>query len=231
MGSFALLSAMLEVYTDSIRLAAGPSLSILTGLFLHVIAARAYVDTAAAAMVMDEPVDIKRELAYAGRRLPALTGVIVATLVAIGGAFTIVALAVGTLVWGFGLLPPTLLAGWHPTVLFGTVIAFMLYKFWVAPEACVAGEEGPLQSLRTSWRLTSVHRVRAVVIFMSFAVSASAPQLSAYVTAGWELPALPIVGVFATVLRWLTTALWYCVGVQLYARYVLGSSSLQSAPT
>lgn len=47
-------------------------------------------------------------------------------------------------------------------------LVYLLVKWCFVPEACFVGGYGPLAAIRVSWRLTSVHRKKAVLIVFGF---------------------------------------------------------------
>jgi hypothetical protein len=47
-------------------------------------------------------------------------------------------------------------------------IVYLLLRFWFVPEACFIGRYGPVSALTTSWRLTTVHRRKAILIVAGF---------------------------------------------------------------
>jgi len=47
-------------------------------------------------------------------------------------------------------------------------IVYLLLKFWFVPEACFVGGYGPVGALRTSWRLTTLHRRKVFLIVAGF---------------------------------------------------------------
>jgi hypothetical protein len=49
-------------------------------------------------------------------------------------------------------------------VVFAVPFLFFLFKFWFAPEACVIGQYGPIESLMISWRITTNYRGKFVLI-------------------------------------------------------------------
>lgn len=49
-------------------------------------------------------------------------------------------------------------------------ILYLLLKFWFVPEACFVGGYGPAGALRASWRLTSLHRRKVLLVLTAFAL-------------------------------------------------------------
>ena len=49
-------------------------------------------------------------------------------------------------------------------------VLYLLLKFWFVPEACFVGGYSPVGALRTSWRLTTVHRRKAILVVSGFAL-------------------------------------------------------------
>lgn len=105
------------------------------------------------------------------RRLPAFFGAVLAVVLLL---VLLVALVVS-------VLSPS--GRWVATVtgtdpvlvelgaLFLTVVlvVYTLLKAAFVPEACFIGGYGPLASVRVSWRITSVHRFKAILILAGFA--------------------------------------------------------------
>ena len=52
------------------------------------------------------------------------------------------------------------------TLGFALPSVFLLVKFWFAPETCVIGRYGPIDSLRVSWRLTTDYRRKYLLVLL-----------------------------------------------------------------
>lgn len=184
---------------------------LLRGLFGAIVATEA----------TDRKTDLRKILVYTTRRLVPLT-------LTVGGLFLILGVTLGVsivfvsvLVFDFGLLSPAVFDGVTPTLLFGSILAPVFYKFWIAPDVCVVGNEGPLSALKTSWQITTTHWRRVCLLLVSFTATIVAPYVAAEALAfagQHEISSLPAFSVLTTQFQWVTAVMWYCVGTQIYIR-------------
>lgn len=188
---------------------------------------RAHVATIAAGEMTGTPLTARSALAHACRRLPALLavyGLIVALVMAVSTVllapivFAAVAL-LGDPVARFGVLPVALVGG----TLFAIPFVVVLIKTWVAPEACVVGRYGPIQSLRVSWRVTSIHG-RRVALVVGFGVASAGALFVLGSTpglAGSLGAAGPLLGPIAASLGELLSIVWMGVYAHLYVQGIV----------
>lgn len=209
-------------HVDRLSIEAGSAVGTVGALLLHTVVLRAYVGVVAADALTGRRSSAAAATPLVLRRAVPLLGAIAAILLLAGGAFLVVGVAVGGVVQAVSPLDWALFSGPLAAAVFGTPMAFVLYKFWLAPEVCVVGRAGPLTALRTSWAITDLHWLRAGLVVVGFAATAIAPDAAA--TAADSLGSERLTGALeaaAVPFRWVLTTVWYCVGVQLYARAVL----------
>lgn len=220
------LVAALEPLTAPFEPTTGPASWIgdpvhtAVGIVLLVVFLRGYVGAVVATELTGGRQGVRRALPQVGRRFVPLLATVVGMLVVAALAFAAALVVVSLLVFEVGLLGPGVFDGLTPTLLFGSVIALVLYKLWLAPEVCVVGGAGPIRALRASWGITSAHWRRVCVLLGSFAVTISAPHVvgGLLVAVGGQPIQVPGFGVLSDLFRWLSTAVWYCVGAQIYVR-------------
>ncbi len=143
---------------------------ILFGI-IGVFAGRGYIGVVGRSSLTDESVTPGPALAVVARRLPSFLGAsiaIVSSLFALW-AFVVVVLSPG--MERFATLAGTdpLLADFAILFLLVALVVYVLLKCCFVPEACFIGEYGPLESIRVSWAITSVHTSKAVLILAGFA--------------------------------------------------------------
>lgn len=209
-------------HADRLSVEVGSVVRTVGALLLHTVLLRAYVGIVAADALNGERSSPTAAAALVVRRAAPLLGAIAAILLLTGSVFLVVGVVVGGLVQAVGPLNWALFSGPPAAAVFGTPMAFVLYKFWLAPEVCVVGRAGPVNALRTSWAITDLHWLRAGLVVIGFAATVIAPDVVAtavdYLGPGRLAEPLEA----ATVpFRWVLTTVWYCVGVQLYVRAVL----------
>jgi hypothetical protein len=193
-------------------------------LLLLAIFLRGFFGTIVAVEVTNRKIDAWRLVAYTTQRLVPLALTIGGILLILGVTLGVSIVFVSILVFDLGLLNPTIFHGITPTLLFGSVLAPVFYKFWIAPDVCVVGEEGPLTALRSSWRITTTHWRRVCLLIASFTVTIMAPYVVAEVLSlitESKVSSIPAFTVLATQFQWLTAVVWYCVGAQIYIRSAL----------
>lgn len=180
---------------------------------------------------IDRPVP--RRFIACQRYLPAVVVSLIATLLAAGVAVVVTALFVRVLMSALSLFDA--LAGVTPVVksafegasaslVFGSVAGLGVYKFWLAPEICVAGGYGPLTALRVSWQTTRLHRFRILVVITGFAATMLLPEIGRRAVAAlggewllWD----PLVGLLQLICFGVGYVVWYAVGTQIYVRTIL----------
>lgn len=156
--------------TDSIGILPMPVIGVFETLtaFTFIFLIRAYVGTIVAGELTGEPVTIREGLYRSTTRTPAIVGLM---FLIVFSVMTIPFLAVFPVFVLSGVIPgnPVELIGFPVAaavsgVIFVVPALFLVFKFWFAPEACVIGQYGPIESLRISWRLTTNYRGRFVLV-------------------------------------------------------------------
>lgn len=133
--------------------------------FAFVLLVRAYVGTIAAGELTDTPVTVRGGLRRSVARTPALVGVVALAALAVVLLPFVLSLPLVLVVAGLGGTPletvgfPLVAA--VGGVLFVLPFLCLVFKFWFAPEACVIGRYGPVESLRVSWGITGHVRVES----------------------------------------------------------------------
>jgi len=158
------------------------------------------------------------------RHIPAVVIILVAVLVAAGGA-----ILVGSILsWGVVVTVPfvteQIYDGASATLIFGSLSALAVFKFWLAPEICIAGNYGPVAALKLSWSVTSLYWVRVLVVIVGFALTVYLPELGgrAIVAAGGDwLLWPPLTGLVQLLFYSVGYVVWFAVGTQIYLRSVL----------
>ncbi len=126
---------------------------------------------------------------------------------------------------GTSIATESVFDGASATLLFGSVMALSVFKFWLAPEVCVAGGYGPLTGLRESWRITGLYWWRALLVVTGFTTTVAIPELSGRaITAvgGAWLLGNPLTGLLQGLFFGVGYAIWFAVGTQIYLRYAVG---------
>ncbi|SDQ49200.1 hypothetical protein [Natronobacterium texcoconense] len=176
-------------------------------------------------------------LGYTVYRLPALVGAtliqaaiaLVAVAVAVLGVIVLGSIAIGiseafALDFVDGTVFGPLFSGVSGTLLFGSVGSAFLFKFWLAPDICVAGGYGPERALRLSWAITASHTRRLLLVVAGFALTIFIPLVigrglttltSQHLL---ETPGISGLGLFAQSILYV---LWFSIGTQIYVRSVL----------
>lgn len=202
----------------------GTAIRTAMSLLLLVVLLRGYLGAVVADELTGRRTTHRRAAVYTARRLVPLLGTIAGLFSLVGLVLGVSILVVSVLVFDAGLFGPEIFDGVTPTLLFGSVIAPAFYKLWIAPDVCVVGGEGPITALRSSWRITRAHWRRICLLLASFAVTITAPYAVAEllaVVSGTPPTSIPGFDALRTQFQWLTTAVWYCVGAQIYARSAL----------
>lgn len=197
------------------------------GGVLLVVLLRGYVDAVVASELTDTRTTRWEIVAFAVRRLLPLSAALLGMVIVGVLAFTLTLVVISLLVFDAGVLGPSVFEGVTPTVLFGSVLAIVFYKLWLAPDIAVVGGAGPLTALRMSWATTTAHWRRVAFLVCSFVATVAMPDVlgGALAVAGAEFTtSLPGSEVLIREFRWLTTSVWYCVGAQIYVRSTLSGS-------
>ena len=215
--------SVITLATPATRLSAQITTTVhyAVSVLLLVIFLRGFFGTIVAAEATDRKTDLRQILVYTTQRLVPLT-------LTVGGLFLILGFTLGVsivfvsiLVFDLGLLSPTIFDGITPTLLFGSILAPVFYKFWIAPDVCVVGKEGPLTALKTSWQITTTHWQRVCLLLVSFTATILAPYVVAEALAfasQHELSSFPTFPILTTQFQWVTAVVWYCAATQIYIR-------------
>ncbi|SDJ97085.1 hypothetical protein SAMN05216226_11346 [Halovenus aranensis] len=153
-------------------LVVSPALALLLAVagVVGVFFSRGYIGIVAQGLLGCDAVPSRRALRLALVRLPAFLGAAFALVLGIA-LFTVFVVSV--------VLPAartlTSTAGVDPVVAdFGALavlvlaVVYALLKSCFVPEACFVGGYGPLDSVRVSWRLTGVHRLKVAFVLAGF---------------------------------------------------------------
>lgn len=142
----------------------GPFPVAVAGEFVGTVGAlfgRGYVAVVGGAALAGREPTVRATARLVCARLPAVVGgLVLAAAVVLAPLLVLVALALA-LEW-LGVDAPAAVVVTAFAV--GSVaIAFLVVKCCLVPEAALVGRYGPLESVRASWALTSLHRRRAVL--------------------------------------------------------------------
>lgn len=226
-GVIILVNRLLE--TDSINVLPLPAIGMVEALtaFVFIISIRAYVGTIVAGELTGEPVTIREGLRRSIARTPALVGVILIIVFSVMTIPFFVSLPLFLLV---GVLPVTPVemvsfpvAAAVGGIMFAVPFLFLLFKFWLAPEACVIGQYGPLKSLRVSWRITTNYRrkfVLIVVIAIGSALSLYLPSVLPGLEAGVSL-VHPVLHVISSSAGELLSIVWASAYAHIYVQGIV----------
>lgn len=202
-------------------------------LAMLAIGVRTYAVTLFSGLVSNQMLSTREMLRYSITRLPAVSatvvGTVVASFVAVGVASVVasvlftIALGIETAT-GVAVADDSVFSGASATLIFGSVWALAAFKFWLAPEVCVAGGYGPLTALWLSWSLTPAHRIRLVIVIVGFVLTVFGGELlsGALTAAGADpLPAVPGLTLVGFIAQGLLYVVWFVVGTQIYLRSVV----------
>ncbi len=226
-GVIILANRLLE--TDSINILPLPAIGVFETLtaFAFIVLIRAYVGTIVAGELTGDPVTIREGLHRSFARTPALVGLI---LFIVFSAMTIPFLLFLPLLVLVGAIPgnPVEIVGFPVAAAVGVIVfavpfLFLLFKFWFAPEACVIGQYGPIESLRVSWRITTNYRGKFVlvgVIVIGSGLSLYLPTM--FPELGAELaPVSPIFDAISSSVGELLSIVWASAYAHIYVQGVV----------
>lgn len=206
------------------------------GLFylgMLAVGIRTYAVTLFTASVSDQKLLTRESVRYSIGRLPAVSATLVAIIVASFVAVGVVSVVASVLfemalaieaATGVTLADDSIFSGTSATIIFGSAMALVAFKFWLAPEVCVAGGYGPLTALRLSWSLTPAHRFRLLVVVVSFGFTVFGGELLASTLAmvgTGAVLAVPGLAPVGFVAQGLLYVIWFAVGTQIYLRSVV----------
>ncbi|SDR01816.1 hypothetical protein SAMN04489842_2018 [Natronobacterium texcoconense] len=200
--------------------------AITFGLFVFL---RAYVGAIVAGELTDVQVSVTDRVRHGLGRLPALFGL---ALVAVGLFFGVWMLATVVSMIGVGavLAAPIELSMVPPAVGFGALVVFvslpflyLIFKIWIAMEACIVGQYGPLESVRVSWRITGNYGRKLLVILVGLVGSVGFLYAVAFVPdVGGASTLGPVVSAVATSVGEITSVVWFGVYGHLYVQGIVG---------
>ena len=226
-GVIILANRLLE--TDAVTVLPTPAVGVVEAVtaFAFIISIRAYVGTIVAGELTGDSVRIREGLRRSVARTPALVGVVLLVVFSVMVIPFFVSLPLFLLV---GILPVTSVemvsfpvAAAAGGVIFAVPFLFLLFKFWFAPEACVIGKYGPIESLWVSWRITTNYRGKfllIVVIAIGSALSLYLPTIFPEVGTGLTLmqPALRVV---SSSVSELLSIVWASAYAHIYVQGVV----------
>jgi len=223
----AVLEFILAPFEPMVGWVDAPIHNLLGGVLLGVLL-RGYVSTVVASELTDQQMTRRETVAFATRRLLPLSATLLGMMIVGTIAFALSLIVVSLLVFDAGVLGPSVFEGVTPTLLFGSVVAVVFYKFWLAPDIAVVGEVGPVTALRISWTSTTTHWLRVASLLVSFVATVTMPDILGSTLAATNFEFVlgaPGSETLVSGFRWLTTSVWYCVGTQIYVRSILGGSA------
>ncbi|MEZ3172699.1 hypothetical protein ABNG03_19120 [Halorubrum sp. RMP-47] len=200
-----------------------PIHNLIGGVLLGVLL-RGYVSTVVASELTDQQMTRRETVAVVTRRLLPLSATLLGMIIVGAIAFALSLMIVSLLVFDARVLEPSVFEGVTPTLLFGSVVAVIFYKFWLAPDIAVVGGVGPVTALRISWTTTTAQWLRVASLLVSFVATVTMPDIlgGALAAANVEfMLGAPGSETLVSGFRWVTTAVWYCVGAQIYVRSIL----------
>jgi len=226
-GAIILTNRLLEM--DAVTLLSTPAAGVGEAVtaFAFIISIRAYVSTIVAGELTGDSVTIREGLRRSVARTPALVGAVLLVVVSVMVVPFFVSLPLFLLV---GMLPITSVemvsfpvAAAAGGVIFAIPFLFLLFKFWFAPEACVIGKYGPIESLWVSWRITTNYRGKfllIVVIAIGSALSLYLPTILPEVGTSLTLmqPALRVV---SSSVSELLSIVWASAYAHIYVQGVV----------
>lgn len=194
---------------------------------IYFVGIRALMGTVAAANLADEPVRYRALLRHAIGRMPAILGLFIVVGLVIGTiSFLVFIATVPALIWGIFVLAllhevigTVAIVAAIPLVLLMifTIIGppvYVLFKAWLSIEACVIGNYGPVDSLKVSWRVSTSHRGKLMVIVVSALASSGMLLL---------VGLLPSVGAATSLIgppaQFISAGIGELIGITWYAIY------------
>jgi hypothetical protein len=222
----AALELILAPFEPTVGWVDTPIHNLIGGVLLGVLL-RGYVSTVVASELTDQQMTRRETVAFAIRRLLPLSVTLLGMIIVGAVAFALSLMVVSLLVFDAGVLGPSVFEGVTPTLLFGSIVAVVFYKFWLAPDIAVVGGVGPVTALRISWTATTTQWLRVASLLVSFVATVAMPDIlgGALAAANVEfMLGTPGSETLVSGFRWLTTSVWYSVGTQIYVRSILGGS-------
>ncbi|WP_338742239.1 hypothetical protein [Haloplanus salilacus] len=218
-----LVNRLLE--TGSITVLPTPAVGVLEAVtaFACVVSIRAYVGTIVAGELTGDPVTVREGLHRSLARTPALVGVILLVVFSVIAIpflltlplFVLIGAIPGTPVEMVGLPAAAAVGG----VVFAVPFLLLLFEFWFAPEACVIGQYGPIESLRVSWHITTNYRRKfllVVLIAIGSALSFYLPEMGPSLA-----PSNPVVHVITSSVGELLSIVWASAYAHVYVQAIV----------
>jgi hypothetical protein len=226
-GVIILANRLLE--TDFVTVLPAPAVGVVEAVaaFAFVISIRAYVGTIVAGELTDNPVTIREGLHRSIARTPALIGVVLLVVFSVLMVPFFVSFPLFVL-GGFILGNPVEILGFPIVAAVGGIVVavpffLLLFKFWFAPEACVIGQYGPIESLGVSWRLTTYYRgkfVLIVVIAVGSAIGIYLPTVVPGLGTGRALVS-PVLSVTSSSVGELLSVVWASAYAHTYVQGIV----------
>lgn len=211
---------------ETVAIVPGPLAEFLEGLSAVAlfVLLRAYVGIVATEALTGRTASVGERARHVFRRVPALLGLGVAFvgLFLVASSVTTIPLFVALFLVpgnpiGPGTFPLFVAAFTLATVV---PILLLLFKVWLAVEACVVGRYGTVDSLRVSWRLTSNVRWRLAVTVLPLLAALGLVYWIGRVPGSDLVPGAtsPVVGAVTRSVGELTSVVWYGVYAHLYVQ-------------
>lgn len=203
---------------------------------VYFVGIRAFVATVAAADLAGEPVRYRAATWHVLKRVPALIGLlalIVVIIVTLSGIVFL--LSIPSFLWSgaivtflmntvgeIGIIAVIPLGLYLILVIVGPPV-YVIFKAWLAIEACVIGNYGPIEALRVSWEISTSFRGKlAVILGGSLASSGLLLVASLLPGVGQAQLLLGSIGqVVASSVGELVGIMWYAIYAHLYVQGIL----------
>lgn len=191
---------------------------------------RAYVAVIVTTELSNVRMPVRNRVRHSLERLPALVGVIVATVAVLVFVWMLSVVPTMALFAGLAVAPVDPAAGW-PIPIAGVLAMavtslatlFVIFKLWLAMEACIVGGYGPLASLRISWRITGNYRGKLLAVVLAVAASVGLLYVAGSVPV-FDDASSPLgvaVGWTFATLADLTSVVWFGVYAHLYVQGIV----------
>ena len=226
-GVIILINRLLE--TDAVTVLPTPAVGVVEAVtaFAFIISIRAYVGTIVAGELTGDPVTVREGLRRSIARTPALVGIVLLVVFSVMTIPFFLSLPLFVLV---GVIPgnPVEMVGFPVAAAVGGIVfavpfLLLLFKFWFAPEACVIGKYGPIESLWVSWRITTNYRGKfllILVIVVGSALSLYLPTVLPELGTGLALVP-PALDVISSSIGELLSIVWASAYAHIYVQGVV----------
>jgi hypothetical protein len=189
------------------------------------------VGTIVAGELTGDPVTMREGLRRSIARTPALVGVVLLVVLSVLTVPFLVSLPLFVLVGVMPAMPVELISFPVAAAVGGFVFAvpflLLLFKFWFAPEACVIGQYGPIESLRVSWRITTNYRGKfllIVIIAIGSTISLYLPTVLPELGTGPTL-VHPVWNVLSSSVGELLSIVWASAYAHIYVQGIVSSAT------